>query len=212
MESRLILALDLTEREKALKLAELVKDQVFAIKVNWPLIMSTGIDILDELTKHSRVICDFKLADVPNTMRLITEKARDHGAYAIISHSFIGADSVAEVVKTAGEMRVISVVAMSNAGSYEFVDPVMDNLIDISLKAGVHGFIAPGNKYDILSRIREKVGKALIFAPGVGAQGGDAATAIKSGADYVIVGRHIYNSPDPIKSASEMNEAIRNLL
>ncbi len=207
--SRLILALDLTERAGAVKMAETLKDNLYAVKVNWPLVMNAGIGVVDEISRFSRVICDFKLADVPNTVSLITAKAREHGAYGIITHAFTGKDSLAETVKTAGDMKVFSVVAMSNAGSARFVDPVMDDLVAVSKEAGVSGFIAPGNRYDILRHIRQLSGSSTILSPGIGAQGGDASAAISAGADFIIVGRSIYGSPDPVSAAESINSSIK---
>lgn len=208
-ENRLILALDLTEKDRAVKMAQALGEHVYAVKVNWPLVMTAGIGVVSEISKHSKVICDFKLADVPNTVSLITAKAKEHGAYGIITHSFPGADSLAETVKTAGEMRVFSVVSMSNPGSAKFVDPVMDELIDISRDAGVYGFIAPGNRLEILRHIRKKVGDSTILSPGIGAQGGTASSAVSSGADYVIVGRSIYGAKDPVAAAETINSSLK---
>lgn len=207
--SKLILALDLTERQEAVDLVREIGKNLFAVKVNWPLVMNTGIGIIDELSEFSRVICDFKLADVPNTVSLVTEKAREHGAYGIIAHAFPGADSLRKIVETAQETKVYSVVSMSNQGSTKFVDPVMDDLIKISLEAGVHGFIAPGNRLDILSHIRNAVGNAPILSPGIGAQGGNAASAIEAGASYIIVGRSIYQSQDPVAVVNEINSSLQ---
>lgn len=200
-DSRLILALDVTEPKKALRIAGDLREHLFAVKVNWPLVMTAGIGIVSEIAKHSRVICDFKLADVPHTVSLITAKAKEHGAYGIITHAFTGRDSLEEIVKTAGKMKVFSVVAMSHPGSGRFVDPRMDELVSVSREAGVHGFIAPGNQYDTLKHIREIAEESTILSPGIGAQGGNAAMAIRSGADYIIVGRSIYNSDDPAGAA-----------
>ena len=36
-----------------------------------------------------------------------------------------------------------------------------------------------------------------IYTPGIGTQGGDISKSIKSGADYLIVGRSIVNSKNP---------------
>jgi orotidine-5'-phosphate decarboxylase len=48
----------------------------------------------------------------------------------------------------------------------------------------------------------------LILSPGVGAQGGSAAEALRHGADFVIVGRSIYEDPDPRAAALRIvNEA-----
>ncbi len=40
----------------------------------------------------------------------------------------------------------------------------------------------------------------VILSPGVGFQGGDAGKALAAGADYLIVGRSIIGSKDPVKT------------
>jgi len=43
-----------------------------------------------------------------------------------------------------------------------------------------------------------------IFSPGVGTQGGDATEVISSGTNYLIVGRTILNSKNPVAVAKEL--------
>ena len=70
--SRLILALDETDKSKALAIAGSVAGLVDAIKINWPLVLSAGPEIITELSKFSDVICDFKVAD---TVAVLTDEA-----------------------------------------------------------------------------------------------------------------------------------------
>lgn len=80
--SRLILALDLVDVGRALRMAQDISPpHCFAIKVNWPIILHAGPQIIREISRFSRVICDLKLADIPNTNRLIVERVRElaHG-------------------------------------------------------------------------------------------------------------------------------------
>ena len=87
-DSRLVLALDETDGEKALAIARSVGDIVDAIKINWPLVLSEGPQMITKLSEMSEVICDFKVADIPNTVRLIVESAVSRGASAVIVHAF----------------------------------------------------------------------------------------------------------------------------
>ena len=73
MASRLVLALDETDSVRACRIAEEVAPFVAAIKINYPLVLSSGLGIVTEISKFAKVICDFKVADIPNTNRLITE-------------------------------------------------------------------------------------------------------------------------------------------
>jgi orotidine-5'-phosphate decarboxylase len=52
----------------------------------------------------------------------------------------------------------------------------------------------------------------MILTPGVGAQGGSAADAIRAGADYIIVGRSIYQADDPGAAATELAGEIQKAL
>lgn len=206
--SRLIHALDVYERDRALDIAEAIGKEVRAIKVNWPLILGSGAEIITELSMYSKVICDLKVADIPNTNRLITEKVRDLGGWGIISHIFPGSDSLDAVVRAAGEMKVFAVVAMSNPGSREFIDEKIDDFSRIAADSGVYGVVAPGNKPDILRKIRQKIGERKIISPGIGAQGGDPAEAVRNGADWIIAGRIIYESEDPLSVVRRINKTL----
>ena len=99
MDSRLILALDETDGAKALKVAESVSGIVDAIKINWPLVLSEGPGMITRLSELSEVVCDFKVADIPNTVRLIVENAVSRGASGVIVHAFTGDDSLRAAVE-----------------------------------------------------------------------------------------------------------------
>ena len=207
-----ILALDETDPVKARSVANAVAPHVDAIKINWPLVLSAGPAMITELAELRPVICDFKLADIPNTNRLITEQAIGRGAAGVIVHGFPGMDSVKAVVDAAADAAVFVVTEMSHPGGQEFTAPVADRIARMAVEAKASGVIAPATRPGRISEIRKIVGQLSILAPGVGAQGGSAADAIRAGADYVIVGRSIYASPDPAKAAREISEEVRSVL
>ena len=211
--SRLILALDETDRDKAIAIADSVSGTVDAIKINWPLILSAGPEMITELSEFSDVICDFKIADIPNTVHLIVEGAVDRGASGVIVHAFTGSDSMAEAVRTAGDRAsVYAVTEMSHPGGREFTAPNAEALARVGVECGVKGFIAPATRPERIAAIRRIIGDREILSPGVGAQGGSAADAIKAGADYVIVGRAIYRSADPRATAIAIADEIKSVL
>lgn len=208
MNSKLVVAMDVFDCDFALDLAREIGSEVFAIKVNWPIIMVRGTSIISELSKFSRVICDLKIADIPNTNRLIAGRVSEEGAWGVISHSFTGEDSLRAVVESAGQTKVFSVAAMSHPGASAFIYPKTDELIDLSLRAGAYGLIAPGNDYAMLSRIREKARDTVLMTPGIGAQGGSVQESLKHGADLLIVGRAIYKAENPRDEVRKINDEI----
>ena len=206
------MALDEIDPVKARSVASAVAPHVDAIKINWPLVLSAGPAMITELAELRPVICDFKLADIPNTNRLITEQAIGRGADGVIVQGFPGMDSVKAVVDAAAGAAVFVVTEMSHPGGQEFTAPVADRIAQMAVEAKASGVIAPATRPGRISEIRKIVGRLSILAPGVGAQGGSAADAIRAGADYVIVGRSIYASPDPAKAAREISEEVRSVL
>ncbi|MCQ2069535.1 MAG: orotidine-5'-phosphate decarboxylase [archaeon] len=211
--SRLVLALDETDKAKALSIAESVSGIVDAIKINWPLVLSAGPEMITELSKYSDVICDFKVADIPNTVHLIVEGSLNRGASAVIVHAFPGSDSLKEAVQVAkGRGKIYAVTEMSHPGGKEFTAPNAEAMARMGVECGVDGFIAPATRPERISAIREIIGDLEILSPGVGAQGGKASDAIAAGADYVIVGRAIYKSNDPKSVAESYAEDICKIL
>lgn len=202
---RLILAMDVEERERALALAALLKDELAAIKVNYPLVLSCGIGIVRELSEVRPVICDFKVADVPHTNEMIARIAKASGARALICHGFMGRESIEACTSV---IDTIVVAEMSNAGSREFFEERSRRIIDLALEAKAAGLIAPATKSERISYIKSMAPDLKVLSPGVGAQGGRAEDAIRNGADFVIVGRAIYASTHPLGAAQEMNGEI----
>ena len=101
---------------------------------------------------------------------------------------------------------------MSHPGGKTFTAKHGEEMAELGVRCGVSGFIAPATRPERIAAIRSVIGDRLILSPGVGAQGGSAASAIEAGADYVIVGRAIYESDNPGESAESFREQIAKVL
>ncbi len=212
MDSRLILALDETNGDAAIEVAKQVGDIVDAIKINWPLVLSEGPEMITRLSRLTDVICDFKVADIPNTVRLIVENAVSRGASAVIVHAFTGDDSLKAAVQAAGDAEIYAVTEMSHPGAKMFTALHAEEMAKMASECGAAGFIAPATRPERIAAIRKVVGPdKKILSPGVGAQGGKASDAIRAGADYAIVGRAIYEANYPRGAAEEFARDIRTV-
>lgn len=213
-ETRVVLALDETDGYKAMKIVDSVAEYIDAVKINWPLVLSAGPDMIGRLAEITDVICDFKVADIPNTVRLIVENCVSRGASAVIVHAFTGDDSMRAAVEAAGgKAKIIAVTEMSHPGGLMFTAKHAEELAKTGVENGAEGFIAPATRPDRIALVRSIVGEdKLILTPGVGAQGGSASAAIKAGADYVIVGRAIYEAEDPRSVAKAICEDVQSAL
>ena len=206
----IILALDVPEREEALRIAEDVQEFVDGVKVGYPLILATGLEII-RAGDFAPVIADFKVADIPNTNRLICEQVFEAGANAIIVQGFTGRDSLDACIEVASKFGkdVFVVTEMSHPGGAEFLQPAAEIIAKMAAEAGAFGLVAPATRPERVKKLRNIIGDELaIISPGVGAQGGVASKAISAGADWVIVGRTIYGAESPKKAVYEIVKEI----
>ncbi len=203
-----MLALDVLNKNQALKVAKEVADYIDRIKVNYPLTLSAGIDVIDKLAEIKPVIADFKVADIPYTSSLIAEIAFKAGAESIIVHGFVGSDTVRAVLDVAEKYggKVYVVTELSSHGGEEFMAAHSLKIAEMAKNLGCHGLIAPATRVDKLAKIRKVAGKLEILCPGIGAQKG-SLEAIKY-CDGIIVGRSIYASDDVRKAAKEFRRVL----
>ncbi|MFA7694864.1 MAG: orotidine-5'-phosphate decarboxylase [Methanoregula sp.] len=200
----LILALDVTEKRKALAVAHACAPYLDAIKIGYPLVLSAGLGIAGELKNEGLpLIADFKVADIPNTDTLICDQVFLAGFSGIICHGFTGMDSVKACVASAREHKgeCFVVAEMSHPGGKEFFSGgIAEQIASEAVIAGADGIIAPATRPDRVRVLRGFVGNKKILSPGIGTQGGDA-DAIAALVDGIIVGRSIYEAPDPAAAA-----------
>jgi len=206
--TELILALDLLDCERALKVARDVKDFISHIKVNYPLILSCGIEIIEELSKIKPVIADFKISDIPYISSLIASIAFENGAKAVIVHGFAGRETVKAVLDVAkrynGEVYVVTELTSSE----EFFEGISDRIARMAVDLGCDGIIAPATRIERVKRLKEIADGLKIICPGIGAQGG--SLEVVRYATHIIVGRAIYESDNPKKSAKEILNLMAN--
>jgi orotidine-5'-phosphate decarboxylase len=200
----IILALDVTEKKKALAVAHACAPHLDAIKIGYPLVLSAGLSIAGELAREGLpLIADFKVADIPNTDTLICDQVFSAGFAGIICHGFTGMDSMKACVASAhahkGECFVVA--EMSHPGGKEFFSGgIPEQIAGNAIIAGADGIIAPATRPDRVKVLRGFIGNKKILSPGIGTQGGDA-DAIATLVDGIIVGRSIYDAPDPAAAA-----------
>jgi len=226
--SPIILALDPTTPRRGLDLSGwckvLVEDLsqgLSGVKIGYPLLFSLGSKGVKELVEEVKdlypdlaVIGDFKVADIAKTNRSMLKHFFNLGIDAVIFHLFIGYEGGYDaVLEEAGRMGkgVIGVAYMSHPGAETLYQTSYQRLVREALDHGVDGLIVPATRPRVIERVKELVeDKVLLLAPGVGVQGGDPREALEKGADYLIVGRNLYEAEDPKKALTGILERIRD--
>lgn len=213
VKNKIILALDITTLEAAVQVVEDVSDHINTVKVGYPLVLAEGLESISIIKEKfdCKIIADFKVADIPETNRKITDITFRAGADAIIVHGFVGIDSVQACIESAKNHKgeVFLLTEMSHPGAELFIQNISLDIASMGLKMGVNNFVAPATRLHSLEKIRKIVGEdSFIISPGVGVQGGNPSKTLEF-ADALIIGRSIYTAENPQDALQSIINSIK---
>ena len=209
--------------EKAEAVMKAAQPYVCAIKINHHLVLPLGtFDGVQSLVKKAHdkglmTIMDCKVNDIGSTNQAIADYYYAAGFDALIANPFVGWEEglqpIFETAKRQGR-GVILLAYMSHKGASEGYGQtiinhekgaIMSQYISFAKKAlkwQADGVIVGATVPEKISEINKILqGRIPIYSPGVGVQGGLAASARKAGARYLIVGREITMANDPAAAA-----------
>ncbi|MBO7518551.1 MAG: orotidine-5'-phosphate decarboxylase, partial [Methanobrevibacter sp.] len=171
VKNNIILAMDLMDLKEAERVCESINEYIDTIKIGYPLTLAEGLSTIGFFKDNFdyKVICDYKVADIPATNEKIANQTFDAGADAIICHGFVGSDSV-DACKTSAEDHggeVFLLTEMSHPGAIKFLQPNADEIARMGVEMGITNYVAPSTRPERLSEIRDIVGKdAFMISPG----------------------------------------------
>ena len=123
-KDRLILALDVADREEALSLAELLRAEVGLFKVGWQLFMAEGPQILIDLAYNfdgSRIFLDLKIYDILNTLKGAL-KSIPPGVALVTIHSDLPTGGLTDILKEIeGGFKVLAVTLLTSLSGKDLV-------------------------------------------------------------------------------------------
>ncbi|WFO74838.1 orotidine 5'-phosphate decarboxylase [Desulfurococcaceae archaeon MEX13E-LK6-19] len=226
---RLIIALDpppdVDAYNWAIDIIESTRDLVAGYEVGLTLLVKLrGLeelkDIINAMKNVELKIADFKLADISDMMLLAVEPLVKIGFNAFTAHAFIGYDKGLKELSeylASNNARLLTIVSMSHPGGVSFLDPVLDKLLGLAVRANSWGIIAPATRPWVIRKARrllEDYGwrHIKIISPGIGIQGAKPGDGLLAGADYEVVGRLITRDIDPRNKAMEVVEIHQRII
>lgn len=232
---RLIVALDVDTKEKAVSLVEKLREDVGIFKIGSELFTSCGPDVIKEVKSNGcEVFLDLKFHDIPNTVARSAIAAVRSGALIFNVHALGGADMMKKAAEAVAKEsralkiekpKIIAVTVLTSMDENNLkkigVDDNMETqvlrLAKLARESGMDGVVASPSETGL---IRKSIGKDfLIVTPGVRPSWAAVndqkriATpkeAIENGADFIVVGRPITEAADPVSAAKKVLEEIRS--
>jgi len=230
--SRIILANDYDTTNKktvpqTIKNIKTLHKFLCGIKLNFHVLLPLGKKEIIRINKTAhqyglQTIADIKLNDIGNTNQITSKTLWDFGFDALIVNPIMGPKSLKKVVTEAHKQGkgVIALCHMSAPAaklSYELKvklsknqkpKPLYQLFLKWAISSGADGIIVGATYPKIISQCKKISGKKLdIYSPGIGTQGGSVTKAITSGSDFLIVGRTILGSKNPVRTAKQLQSA-----
>ena len=215
-DDRLIVALDVPDALAGLAMAEKLGDAVSFYKIGLGMLTGGGLGLANELKQEhgKRIFLDMKLFDIGAT---VENAVRGLAQFDLDFLTVHGDPNVVRAAKEGAVGKDLKILAVTILTSLDRADldanlikpGAMQDLVTErakrALAAGADGVIASPQEAAVIRALPEAKGR-LIVTPGVRPTGSDAgdqkriatpAKAITNGADHIVVGRPIWQAPDP---------------
>ncbi|MBE19860.1 MAG: orotidine-5'-phosphate decarboxylase [Gammaproteobacteria bacterium] len=228
MDSPLIIALDL-EPNEALKFVKKIDPSDCQLKIGNQLFTSQGPDIVKKFQdKGFKVFLDLKYHDIPNTVYLAVSSALDLDVWMLNVHTAGGEEMLRSATQAKLESNKETILlgvtvltslddnSLSNIGFGLPSAELAIKLAKLAKKNSLDGVVCSAEE---VKNIKEKCGKDFIaVTPGIRYKGDSqdqrrvntAKSAIEQGSDYLVIGRPVTKSPDPVKSIFKILEEIKS--
>ena len=222
---RLIVALDVAESASAERLVAAIGDAVTFYKIGMELVYGgDGLALVGRLAAAGKqVFVDLKLHDIPNTVERATAQVARLGATFLTVHAYPQTMRAAVAGAKGSRLAILGVTVLTSSddadlleAGYRFgVAEMVRRRAEQAQALGVHGLVASAAE---AKAVRAAVGpKMILVTPGIRPAGADVgdqkrvatpASAIRDGADYLVVGRPIVTASDPRGAARRIIEEI----
>jgi orotidine-5'-phosphate decarboxylase len=235
---KLIVALDVDSADRALDLFDALRGTVGMFKIGSQLFTAAGPDVVRQIVaRGGRVFLDLKFHDIPNTVAAAGIEATRLGVSIFNVHASGGAEMMKRTTEAVADIatrealarpKVIAVTLLTSLdqesleqiGINDEPRSVVARLARAAADCGLDGVVASPHEIGIIRQTISSPG-FLIVTPGIRSSNEatddqrrtlTAAEAIRAGADYLVVGRPILNTDDPVDAAAEIAEEIENAL
>jgi orotidine-5'-phosphate decarboxylase len=222
---KIIVALDVATKEKALELVQELRDQISFFKIGLQLYTAEGPEIVRAvLATGSKVWLDLKLYDIPNTVAGAVKSASHLGVHMLTIHLSGGSEMIrAATDASANGIVILGVTVLTSATEQTLreigiADRVADQVLRLAglgVEAGIDGLVASPHE---IKTLRYEFGdKVKIAVQGIRprwAEPGDQKRfmtpreALDAGADYIGIGRPITAHRNPREAVQRIFEEL----
>jgi len=221
VSDKIIVALDVATKERALALVEQLHDQISFFKIGLQLYTAEGPEIVRAvLSTGAKVWLDIKLHDIPNTVARAVGSANRLGAHMLTIHLSGGSEMIrAATAARANNISLLGVTVLTSAtektlreiGIADKVENQVLRLAKLGVEAKIDGIVASPHEIKILrAEFGDKIKIVVQGIRPIWAEPGDQKRfmtprqAMEAGADYIGIGRPITTHRNPREAVAKI--------
>ena len=229
MNKKIIVAIDINNLNKALKLVNKLKQEVYAFKIGHEFFYNFGIEGYKKIYKiYPKIFLDLKLHDIPNTvekgLRAICKLKPILTTIHISGGDEMLKASNINIIKKTKILGVTVLTSMDKKQTLKYykeknVNNLVKKFARYAKQNNLNGLVCSPLEIEV---VRKEVGKKMIIVvPGIRPEKNSINNnfddqkrvltpkeAIKLGADYLVIGRPIVDSKNPLKTIRKINKSI----
>ena len=221
-----IVALDFSSLKESLIFLESIDPELCQVKIGKQLFVSEGPQAVKKINSLGfNIFLDLKFHDIPNTVEAACLAAADLGCWMVNVHASGGRAMLEAASNAYANLRnpplLVGVTVLTSFSEQQlqevgYVGALEDNvrkLTILSQTSGLDGVVCSARELGLLSPL---TGNQFLFVtPGVRFEGeskndqnrvSTPESALKNGADYLVLGRSISASSDPLSRISLIND------
>jgi orotidine-5'-phosphate decarboxylase len=227
-DPKIVIALDYSNPKDALNFVEQLDPTLCRLKVGKELFTAAGPHLVEAfVAKGFGVFLDLKFHDIPTTVAKACEAASRLGVWMLNVHASGGSammEAASEGVERSGEKPILIAVTVLTSMNQQMLNEVgvagdvsdqVLNLATLTQKSGLDGVVCSAQEAPML---RKKLGdKFCLVTPGI--RPADAALddqsrvvtprrALELGSSYLVIGRPITQSKNPLETLRRIHEEI----
>jgi orotidine-5'-phosphate decarboxylase len=222
---KVIVALDLDTPEEAIRTAETIAPIFPFFKIGMKLFTKAGPVLIQEVRRYGKVFLDLKFYDIPTVVADAVSHASQMGVSLLTLHASGGTEMMKrcadQIAQSSSSCKLLAVTVLTSLDSLEefgvgrTIPDQVKALATMAHAAGMNGIVCSPAELPALRPLLAS--PFLLVTPGIRSatdERGDqkriasASEAIRAGADYIVIGRPIVASPQPLHAAEKIAREI----
>jgi len=225
ISKKVIVALDSNNLEETNKLVDILKNYIFGVKIGYEFFFNFGLKGYKKIqSKNINIFLDLKLHDIPNTVKKGIEVISSLKPYFTTVHISGGDQMLKATTIKNNKTKILGISALTSLDDEQVnkyylrknVNKLVTDFTYYAIENKLDGIVCSPHEIKMVKKIAGN--RLIIVTPGIRPSSYgkkddqkrvmEPSEAISLGANFVVIGRPITKSKDPVKQIIEINSEI----